>query len=348
MLGLSIVVPAYNEEANIPLLIDEVHQALVGHDIEYEIVLVDDGSRDNTYKVLQDRARTDRRLSVIQLRRNFGQSAAMQAGIDAAQGAVVVLMDGDLQNDPHDIPRMLAKLDEGYDLIAGWRKDRKDTFINRRLPSMIANWIISRAVKVPLHDYGCTLKALRREVAKELKLYGEMHRFIPALASLIGARVHEMAVGHRARRFGTSKYGIGRTLRVVLDLITVLFLKTYLVRPMQVFGLFGISLFTLGLAISGTLTFQRLVYNEQLSDRPLLLLGVLLILMGVQILSLGLVADVVGRTYHEAQGKTPYYVRTWTVNCEQKVLESWETRLSLTGGPQSRSAAASSSDQRSG
>ncbi len=348
MLGLSIVVPAYNEEANIPLLIDEVHQALVGHDIDYEIVLVDDGSRDNTYKVLQDRARTDRRLSVIQLRRNFGQSAAMQAGIDAAQGAVVVLMDGDLQNDPHDIPRMLAKLDEGYDLIAGWRKDRKDTFINRRLPSMIANWIISRAVKVPLHDYGCTLKALRREVAKELKLYGEMHRFIPALASLIGARVHEMAVGHRARRFGTSKYGIGRTLRVVLDLITVLFLKTYLVRPMQVFGLFGISLFTVGLAISGTLTFQRLVYNEQLSDRPLLLLGVLLILMGVQILSLGLVADVVGRTYHEAQGKTPYYVRTWTVNCEQKVLESWETRLSLTGGPQSRSAAASSSDQRSG
>jgi glycosyltransferase involved in cell wall biosynthesis len=346
MLGLSIVVPAYNEEANIPLLIDEVHQALVGQNIEYELVLVDDGSRDNTFQVLQERARTDRRLSVIQLRRNFGQSAAMQAGIDAAQGAVIVLMDGDLQNDPHDIPRMIAKLDEGYDLIAGWRKDRQDTFINRRLPSMIANWIISRAVKVPLHDYGCTLKALRREVAKELKLYGEMHRFIPALASLIGARVFEMAVGHRARRFGTSKYGIGRTLRVVLDLITVLFLKTYLVRPMQVFGMFGISLFTVGLGISGTLTFQRLVYNMQLSDRPLLLLGVLLILMGVQILSLGLVADVVGRTYHEAQGKTPYYVRTWTVNCEQKVLETWETRLSLTGGAQSRQGTVASGEHR--
>lgn len=348
MLGLSIVVPAYNEEANIPLLIDEVHEALSGQSFTYEIVLVDDGSKDNTFAVLQERARTDERLSVIQLRRNFGQSAAMQAGLDAAQGAVIVLMDGDLQNDPHDIPRMMAKLDEGYDLVAGWRKDRQDTFINRRLPSMIANWIISRAVKVPLHDYGCTLKALRREVAKEVKLYGEMHRFIPALASLIGARVFEMPVGHRARRFGTSKYGIGRTLRVVLDLITVLFLKTYLVRPMQVFGMLGLSLFTVGLGISGTLTFQRLVYNSQLSDRPLLLLGVLLILMGVQILSLGLVADVVGRTYHEAQGKSPYYVRTWTVNREQKVLESWETRLSLTGAPHSRPGGSPGTDTRHG
>lgn len=345
MLSLSIVVPAYNEEANIPLLIDEVHQALAGHAIEYELVLVDDGSKDNTFAVLQERARVDKRLSVIQLRRNFGQSAAMQAGIDAAQGKVIVLMDADLQNDPHDIPRMLAKLDEGYDLVAGWRKDRQDTFINRRLPSMIANWIISRAVKVPLHDYGCTLKALRREVGKELKLYGEMHRFIPALASLVGARVFEMAVGHRARRFGTSKYGIGRTLRVVLDLITVLFLKTYLVRPMQVFGFLGLGLFVVGLGISGTLTFQRLFYDVQLSERPLLLLGVLLILMGVQILSLGLVADVVGRTYHEAQGKTPYYVRTWTVNGESKVLESWETKLSLTSTP-SRSSGSAPADTR--
>jgi glycosyltransferase involved in cell wall biosynthesis len=346
MLSLSIVVPAYNEEANIPLLIDEVHQALAGHSIDYELVIVDDGSRDNTFAVLQERARADKRLSVIQLRRNFGQSAAMQAGIDAAQGNVIVLMDADLQNDPHDIPRMLAKLDEGYDLVAGWRKDRKDTFINRRLPSMIANWIISRAVKVPLHDYGCTLKALRREVAKELKLYGEMHRFIPALASLVGARVYEMAVGHRARRFGTSKYGIGRTLRVVLDLITVLFLKTYLVRPMQVFGFFGLGLLIVGLGISGTLTVQRLLYNVQLSDRPLLLLGVMLILMGVQILSLGLVADVVGRTYHEAQGKVPYYVRTWTVNGEERVLESWETRLSLSN-PQPRPPAGVTTESRS-
>lgn len=347
MLSLSIVVPAYNEEANIPLLIDEVHQALSGHPITYELVIVDDGSRDNTFAVLQERALTDKRLSVIQLRRNFGQSAAMQAGIDAAQGNVIVLMDADLQNDPHDIPRMLAKLDEGYDLVAGWRKDRKDTFINRRLPSMIANWIISRSVKVPLHDYGCTLKALRREVAKELKLYGEMHRFIPALASLVGARVYEMAVGHRARRFGTSKYGIGRTLRVVLDLITVLFLKTYLVRPMQVFGFFGLALLIVGLGISGTLTVQRLLYNVQLSDRPLLLLGVMLILMGVQILSLGLVADVVGRTYHEAQGKSPYYVRTWTVNGEERVLESWETRLSLSN-PQPRPPAGVAVESRQG
>ena len=329
MVDLSVVVPAFNEEENVLLLIDEVHEALKDTSYVYEIVFVDDGSSDRTFTVLSERARIDPRLSVVQLRRNFGQSAAMQAGLDAARGNVIVTMDADLQNDPRDIPRMLAKLDEGYDLIAGWRKDRKDTFINRRLPSIIANWIISRCVQVPLHDYGCTLKAVRCEVAKELKLYGEMHRFIPALASLVGAKVYEMAVGHRARRFGTSKYGIGRTLRVVLDLITVLFLKTYLVRPMQVFGLVGLGFFVVGFGISATLTVQRLFFDVQLSDRPLLLLGVILILVAIQLLSIGLVADVVGRTYHEAQGKSPYYVRSWTVDGEPKIMESWEKRISV-------------------
>jgi len=329
MVDVSIVVPAFNEEENVLLLIDEVHQTLADTSIDYEMVFIDDGSTDGTFAALSERARLDPRLSVVQLRRNFGQSAAMQAGLDAARGEVIVTMDADLQNDPRDIPRMLSKLDEGYDLVAGWRKDRKDTFINRRLPSIIANWIISRSVNVHLHDYGCTLKALRRDVAKELKLYGEMHRFIPALASLVGARVYEMAVGHRARRFGKSKYGIGRTLRVVLDLITVLFLKTYLVRPMQVFGMLGLGFFVVGFGISATLTVQKLLFDVQLSDRPLLLLGVILILVAIQLLSIGLVADVVGRTYHEAQGKSPYYVRTWMVDGQPRILESWEKRITL-------------------
>jgi glycosyltransferase involved in cell wall biosynthesis len=225
-----------------------------------------------------------------------------------------VLLDADLQNDPKDIPAMLAKLDEGYDLVAGWRADRKDTFINRRLPSIIANWIISRTTHVRLHDYGCTLKAIRADLARELRLYGEMHRFIPVMASLVGARIVELPVRHHPRRFGKSKYGIGRTLRVVLDLVTVLFLRSYLVRPMQVFGLAGLIAFFGGASISAYLTYGKLVHQQELSDRPLLLLGVMLILVGVQLLSLGLVADVIGRTYHEAQGRPPYHVRRWINN----------------------------------
>ncbi len=308
---LSLVIPIHNEIDSIPRLIAEVHEALDATGIGYEIVCVDDGSTDGSFAVLQQQAASDPRLVCIELRRNFGQSAAMQAGLDAAQGAVLVTMDADLQNDPRDIPRLLEKLNEGYDLVAGWRVGRKDRFLNRRLPSMIANRLISSATNVRLHDYGCTIKAIRSDLGKELKLYGEMHRFIPALASLVGARVCELEVNHRARQFGYSKYGLGRTLRVVLDLLTVLFLKAYLVRPMQVFGLWGLGCLGLGLGISGWLTFQRLAYDEQLSDRPLLLLGVILILVGVQLLSLGLVADVMARTYHEAQGKPHYYVRQW-------------------------------------
>lgn len=310
-MDLSLVIPIHNEIDSIPRLLAEVHEALDATGIDYEIVCVDDGSTDGSFSVLQHQAMSDSRLVCIELRRNFGQSAAMQAGIDAAQGGVLVTMDADLQNDPRDIPRLLEKLNEGYDLVAGWRVGRKDNFLNRRLPSMIANWLISSATNVRLHDYGCTIKAMRSDLAKELKLYGEMHRFIPALASLVGARVYELEVNHRARQFGHSKYGLGRTLRVVLDLLTVLFLKAYLVRPMQVFGLWGLGCLVLGLAISGWLTFQRLAYDEQLSDRPLLLLGIILILVGVQLLSLGLVADVMARTYHEAQGKPHYYVRQW-------------------------------------
>jgi glycosyltransferase involved in cell wall biosynthesis len=308
---LSVVIPIYNEEESIDALLAEVHGALDPTGLDYEIVCIDDGSRDKSFQVLERFAQTDPRLVVGTFRRNFGQTAAMQAGISAARGDVVVTLDADLQNDPRDIPRMLAKLDEGYDLVAGWRADRKDTFINRRLPSIIANWIISRTTTVTLHDYGCTLKAMRADVAKELRLYGEMHRFIPVMASLVGARIAEVPVNHRARQFGKSKYGIGRTTRVVLDLVTVLFLRSYLVRPMQVFGLAGMISFFAGLLISAYLTYEKIFEHAELGNRPLLLLGIMLILVGVQLLSLGLVADVVGRTYHEAQNRPPYYMRKW-------------------------------------
>lgn len=309
-LDVSVIVPVYNEEESLPHLVEELHRALGPTGKSYELVLVDDGSKDKSWEILERMAETDPALNLVRFRRNFGQTAAMQAGLDAARGSCIVTIDADLQNDPADIPAMLAKLEEGYDLVAGWRKYRKDPFLNRRLPSMIANRLISLATGVKLHDNGCTLKAMKFEVGKELRLYGEMHRFIPAVASWVGARILELPVNHRPRRFGQSKYGIGRTLRVVLDLITVRFIQSYLTRPMQVFGLAGLSVLMLGVGISGWLAFDKLVFGASLSDRPLLLLGVLLIVVGIQLLSLGLVADVVSRTYHESQSKSPYYVRS--------------------------------------
>jgi glycosyltransferase involved in cell wall biosynthesis len=308
-LDLSVVVPVYNEVENVPLLLEELHAALDPTGLSYELILVDDGSSDGSYKLLVEAAKTDPSLVLIRFRRNFGQTAAMQAGFDAARGKSLATLDADLQNDPRDIPTMLAKLDEGHDMVAGWRANRQDPFINRKLPSMIANRIISITTKVHLHDYGCTLKVMQREVAKELHLYGEMHRFIPAVASWVGATVVEMKVNHRARRFGKSKYGIGRTLRVVLDLITVRFMQSYLVKPMQVFGLGGLLSGFIGFVLCLVLAVDKLVYHQSIGERPLLLLGVLLIVVGVQLVSLGLVADVMMRTYYESQGKPPYYVR---------------------------------------
>jgi glycosyltransferase involved in cell wall biosynthesis len=316
---LSLVVPIYNEEESIPHLLREVHEALDPTGLDYELICIDDGSSDKSFEVLTRFSATDSRLVVGQFRRNFGQTAAMQAGMDASNGDIVVTMDADLQNDPRDIPAMVAKLHEGYDMVAGWRASRKDTFINRRLPSILANRLISSTTKVRLHDYGCTLKAFHREVAKEMRLYGEMHRFIPVVASLIGARVVELPVNHRARQFGASKYGIGRTLRVVLDLFTVLFLRSYLARPMQVFGLWGLFSFAAGFLVCSYLAVMKLAYGEELASRPLLLLGALLILVGIQLLSLGLVADLLGRTYHESQGKRPYYMRRW---CKDGTVKS--------------------------
>jgi len=318
-LDLSVVLPVYNEEESIGPCIDEIHAALDPTDLSYEIICVNDGSRDGTHAVLADRAAGDPALVVIRFRRNFGQTAGLQAGLDAARGEVIVTMDADLQNDPADIPMMLDRLREGHDLVAGWRADRKDTFINRRLPSIIANRIISSTTKVRLHDYGCTLKAMRREVAKELRLYGEMHRFIPVIATWVGASVIEVKVNHRARRFGVSKYGISRTLRVVLDLMTVRFMQSYLQRPMQVFGLAGIVTGLGGFGLCLWLAAQKLIWGLPLSSRPLLLLGILLILVGVQLTSLGLVADVISRTYHESQGKRPYHVRDRIVGAGRRV-----------------------------
>jgi len=308
-LDLSVIIPVFNEEPNLPALLEQVHAALAPTGYAYEVIVVDDGSTDASYAVLARMARIDPTLSVVQFRRNFGQTPAMQAGIDLAQGRLIATLDADLQNDPADIPRMIAKLEEGYDLVAGWRAKRKDAFLNRRLPSLIANRIIGRFTGVKLHDYGCTLKVIDAELAKQFRLYGEMHRFIPAVAAFIGARITEMPVNHRPRQFGRSKYGIGRTLRVILDLITVRFIQHYLTRPMQVFGLLGLLLGGTGTLISLWLAVEKILFHKSLADRPLLLLGILLIVVGVQLLSLGLMADVIARTYHEAQGQRPYFIR---------------------------------------
>ena len=308
-LSVSVVVPVHNEVESLPELIESLHQALRPTGLSYELIFVDDGSTDGSFGVVADTARRDPSLVSIRFRRNFGQTAALQAGIDASRGSQVVLLDADLQNDPADIPAMLAKLNEGCDLVAGWRASRKDPWLNRRLPSMIANRLISWATGVRLHDYGCTLKVMTGDVARQLRLYGEMHRFIPALASWIGVSIVEMPVRHHPRRYGSTKYGIGRTLRVVLDLILVRFMQSYLVRPMQVFGLGGLLLSAAGGGICAWLAFEKLIRGVELANRPLLLLGILLVVVGVQLLSLGLVADIVSRTYHESQNKRPYHIR---------------------------------------
>jgi glycosyltransferase involved in cell wall biosynthesis len=306
---LSIVIPIYNEEENIPLLRERISTALDTAGLEYEVILVDDGSSDNSFPLLKKMAGDDARFKVIRFRRNFGQTAAMAAGFDAACGRVVVPMDGDLQNDPGDIPSLLEKINEGYDVVSGWRKNRQDTFINRKLPSIIANGLISRMTGVHLHDYGCTLKAYRREVLEGINLYGEMHRFVPALASQVGARVTELPVTHHPRLYGTSKYGISRTMRVVLDLMTVKFLLTYSTKPIQLFGKWGIYTLLAGGA-SGFLTlYMKLFEHVSMNRNPLLILTAFLLFMGVQFIVLGLLGELNARTYYEAQGKPIYVVR---------------------------------------
>jgi glycosyltransferase involved in cell wall biosynthesis len=306
---LSVVIPIYNEVDNLPILYERLTQALAKSGIEYETVLVDDGSADGSFEVMKEIALRDASWKVIRFRRNFGQTAAMAAGFSAASGRVVVPMDGDLQNDPLDIPALLAKIDEGYDVVSGWRQNRQDTFFSRKLPSIIANRLISRLTGVHLHDYGCTMKAYRREVLDGINLYGEMHRFVPALASQVGARVAELPVRHHPRLHGTSKYGISRTMRVVLDLMTVMFLLSYSTKPIQLFGKWGIYSFLAGMA-SGTITvYMKLFEHTSMNRNPLLILTAFLLFIGVQFIALGLLGELNARTYYEAQGKPIYVVR---------------------------------------
>ncbi|MGH7964691.1 MAG: glycosyltransferase family 2 protein, partial [Candidatus Binatia bacterium] len=298
-MDLSIVVPAYNEVDNLQPLCQQIHAALAPTGWTYELVIVDDGSTDGSAECLARLHADDPRIKVLRFRRNFGQTAALAAGFAYAHGEVIVSLDGDLQNDPADIPRLVAKLDEGYDLVNGWRVDRQDPFLRRRLPSQVANFIISLTTRVKLHDYGCTLKAFRRDVAKSLKLYGEMHRFIPALVGDLGGKITEMPVTHHPRRRGRSKYGLTRTLWVLLDLLTVKFLSSYATRPSHLFGLFGLLAALLGGGITTVLGIQRLFFEVKLSNRPLLQLGMLLVMIGVQLVSLGLIGEILVRTYHE-------------------------------------------------
>jgi glycosyltransferase involved in cell wall biosynthesis len=306
---LSIVIPVRNESPNIGPLYRELVGALGGAGRSFEILVVDDGSTDDSFAQLTELQKSDGRLRLIRFRRNFGQTAAFAAGFAFARGRYIVTSDGDLQNDPRDIPAMVARLEQGSDIVCGWRKDRKDPFFTRRLPSMLANRLISWATGVRLHDYGCSLKVFRAEVVKPLRLYGEMHRFLPAIASEMGVAIDEVVVNHRPRTQGQSKYGLGRTVRVILDLLTVKFLLSYSTRPLQMFGTIGGAMGFIGFVITAWLAYQRLFGYQSIANRPLLLFGILLIFTGVQLITLGLLAELQSRTYHESQNKPTYVIR---------------------------------------
>ncbi len=308
-LDLSVVVPIYNEAESINTLVEAIADAIKDTQLNYEIICVDDGSKDGSTQKLTELAARRTDLKAVILRRNYGQTPAMAAGFQCAQGDVIVTLDGDLQNDPADIPMLLAKLDEGYDLVSGWRKKRQDAALTRLLPSKIANWIIGKVTGVKLHDYGCSLKAYRSELVADMNLYGELHRFLPALAYIEGARITEVPVRHHARRFGQSKYGLGRTIRVVMDLLTVFFMKKFLTRPMHVFGLGGVISLAMGVAIGLYLTTIKFVFNQNIGSRPLLILAVLLVLTGIQLFCFGLVTELLMRTYHESQRRPIYRIR---------------------------------------
>lgn len=306
---VSLVIPVFNEAENLDELYRELVDALEKSSRAFEVIFIDDGSADSSWTVLRSLQQKDGRIKLIRLRRNFGQTAALAAGFDYARSEIIISLDADLQNDPKDIPSLIRKIEEGYDIVNGWRRKRKDKFLSRRVPSIIANQLISRLTRVRLHDYGCTLKAFRSEVIKNVKLYGELHRFIPAIASQLGVRIAEVEVSHRPRKHGKSKYSLFRITKVILDMLTVKFLLSYSTRPLQIFGLLGLGSGLLGFIISLWLSYQRLALKISVANRPLLLLGVLLIVIGIQFITLGLLAEIMVRAYHESSGKTIYVIR---------------------------------------
>lgn len=320
----SIVVPFYNEENNAGSLYGKIVDAMDAVGEPYEMIFVDDGSGDRTGEVLAKIVDEDERVIAIRLRRNFGQTAALKAGFDYTRGDVIISMDGDLQHDPAEIPRFITKLEEGYDLVSGWRVDRLDSWLSRRLPSRIANWSMAKLSGVPLHDFGTTFKAYRREIIISLQLYGDLHRFIPALATQIGATIAEIPIRNIARGHGKSNYNISRTVRVMFDLISVKFLLSYSTRPMHFFGLFGFLSFGLGTALSAFLCFEKLMFGTSMmgDHGPLLLLGLVLILSGVQFISIGLLGEMLSRTYYESQNKPIYAVREIKQSVQRSQLEA--------------------------
>ena len=315
MTNLSVVIPIKDERDNLGPLHERLHLALDPLGIEYEIVFVDDGSTDGSFLVLEGLAARDERVKVVGLRRNYGQTPALLAGIDWSKGAVIVTMDGDLQNDPADLPRLLAELDKGYDVVFGLRKNRQDGLLLRKLPSRLGNWLIRKVTGSPFKDMGCTLRAMRRELAESLPLYGELHRFIPVLAQQCGARLTQIDVRHHPRTAGKTKYGLTRSVRVLLDLITLTFLHGYVTRPMHVFGLAGLASMGAGVLSLLATVWMKAHSGLYMTGNPLLLLSALLELVGVQFISLGLIGELLTRTYHESQDKNPYLVRT-TLNLE--------------------------------
>ena len=309
MLEVSVVIPIYNEEGNIRELCTKLNDVLSIITENYEVIIVDDGSTDNSFNILKEINTENKNVVVVKFRRNFGQTAALSAGFDHFKGDVIITMDGDLQNDPEDIALLLTKINEGYDIVSGWRVDRKDPFFTKKLPSKFSNWLASKLTGVKLHDFGCTFKAYRREVVENINLYGEMHRYIPALASQMGVSIAEVKVRHHPRQHGKSKYGITRLIRGMLDLITVKFLLSYSMRPLQLFGIPGIISLFIGFVIGAYLTVGKLFFDMSLADRPLLLLAVLLIFLGVQFITMGLLGEIITRTYYEIQGKPIYAVK---------------------------------------
>ena len=305
---ISIIIPVFNESESIGYLLDEVKIVMQANEFNFEIIVVNDGSEDSTLSVLDDLTSNIKELSVIALRKNYGQTAAMSAGFDNCRGDIVIALDGDLQNDPNDIPKLIIEINKGYDLVCGWRFDRKDKLINRKIPSKIANKLIAKVTGLKLHDYGCSLKAFKKEIIDDVNLYGELHRFLPVLAYIEGARIKELKVNHRTRKFGSSKYGIDRTFRVLMDLLTVWFMKKFLTRPMYGFGFVGIISILISLSMTSYLLVVKIL-GEDIGNRPMLMFALILGIAGVQLLSIGLLSELLIRTYHESQNRPIYRVR---------------------------------------